>query len=290
MVLNKKEELHLAEKATMLRKDIIAMLSRAGSGHPGGSLSVIDIITVLYYKAMEISPALWNTENRDRFILSKGHSCPALYAVLADTGFIHRDCIYDLRKLGACLQGHPDRNRTLGIEVSTGSLGQGLSMAHGKGLALRLKKLYDNYVYCILGDGEMQEGQVWEALMGIAHHKLDNIIAFVDNNNMQVDGLVEDIKSIYPLKEKLQAFGWHTQEINGHNYSEIYDSIMKAKAVKDMPSFIIAKTIKGKGVSFMENNLNFHGVAPSAEEEQKAYSELDLCLNEIQKELERYNG
>ncbi len=290
MSLSKREELLLYKKAFELRKDIINMLTNAGSGHPGGSLSVIDIIVVLYYKIMKISPDIFNTEERDRFILSKGHACPALYAVLADLGFFEKNCFDSLRKLGACLQGHPDMRRTHGIEVSTGSLGQGLSMAHGKALAMRLKKLEKQRVYCIMGDGEMQEGQVWEALMGISHHKLDNITAFVDNNNLQIDGTVDQIKSIYPIDEKLRAYGWYVQTIDGHSYSEIYEAVLKTAEKKGMPSFIIAKTTKGKGVSFMENNLAFHGTAPSSEEGGKALSEIDSVLVEIEKELSDNNG
>ncbi len=289
MSLSKLEELLLHKKASMLRKDIISMLANAGSGHPGGSLSVIDIIVVLYYKIMKIGPDIFKSEERDRFILSKGHACPALYAVLADKGFFEKSCIYSLRKLGACLQGHPDRNRTSGIEVSTGSLGQGLSMAQGKALALRLKRLENRKVYCILGDGEMQEGQVWEAIMGISHRRLDNIIAIVDNNNLQIDGTIEQIKSIYPIDEKLKACGWSVQTVNGHNYSDLYDAISKARETKGKPSFIIARTIKGKGVSFMENNISFHGNAPNREEAEKALSELDYNLEEIEKELLKYN-
>lgn len=289
MDLSKKEELMLAIKAATLRKDVIKMLANAGSGHPGGSLSVLDILVVLYYKIMNISPESFKKEERDRLILSKGHSCPALYSVLADLGFIDQQCIYSLRTLGSCLQGHPDKNRTLGIEISTGSLGQGLSMAQGKALALRLKGLDKSRVYCILGDGEMQEGQVWEAIMGISHHKLNNLIAIVDNNNMQVDGYIEDIKSIYPIDEKVKACGWSVQVIDGHSYYDIHNALKRAGSSVDKPSFIIARTTKGKGISFMENNLKFHGIAPARDEEELAIKELDSHIIQIEKELENHN-
>jgi len=274
----------LAKKAAQLRKDIVTMLYQAGSGHPGGALSAIDILVVLHYKIMRFNKEMLGDEQRDRFILSKGHACPALYAVLADLGFFSRKCLFRLRRLTGFLQGHPDRNTTPGIEVSTGSLGQGLSMAQGKALALRLKKLYDPRVYCMVGDGEIQEGQIWEAAMGAAHHKLDNLILFIDNNGLQIDGPVEEIKSIYPIACKMMAFGWHVQTIDGHDYNQIYRAVQRALANRGNPSCIIARTIKGKGVSFMENNLRFHGVAPNEAEKEKALAELNAQIEKIERE------
>lgn len=258
-----------------VRKDIITMIHAAKSGHPGGNLSAVEIMAVLYKCCMKQDP-MWDKspdfEKRDRFVLSKGHASAALYAVLAECGYFPKDELITFRKLGSKLQGHPSCRMLKGIEVSTGSLGQGLSMACGIALGLKLDKNPAN-VYVYLGDGELQEGSVWEALMNASHNKLNNIIAFVDKNKLQIDGCTDDVKSIEPLDEKFEAFGWNVIEIDGHNVEEIFDAVQSAKTM-DTPSVIIADTVKGKGVSFMENNAGWHGKAPSDDEFQKAMAEL----------------
>jgi len=259
--------------ARKIRYHIVDMTGAANSGHPGGSLSSADIITALYFKEMNIDPKKPKDPDRDRFVLSKGHACPALYAALAVKGFFPEKDLKTLRKADSHLQGHPHFGETPGVEASTGSLGQGLSIADGMALAGKLdKKKY--YVYALLGDGECQEGQVWEAAMAAAHFKSDNLIAFVDYNNLQIDGSVKKVMDVAPLAEKWRAFGWHVQEIDGHNFDEIFAAIKKAKAVKGKPSMIIAKTVKGKGVSFMEGKAEWHGKAAKGDELEKARGEL----------------
>lgn len=263
----------LEEKAKNIRKSIIKMIYEAKSGHPGGSLSIVEILTVLYFEEMNIDPEYTHKENRDRLVLSKGHSAPGLYATLAERGYFPKDELLSLRKFGSRLQGHPDMRKLPGVEMSTGSLGQGLSVANGMALSAKLDNA-SYRVYAILGDGEVQEGQVWEAAMSAAHYKLDNVCAFLDHNNLQIDGNVCDIKGVEPLDKKWEAFGWHIISINGHDYSEIFSALEEAKSIKGKPTMIIAKTTKGRGVSFMENVCNFHGVAPNKEEMEKALEEL----------------
>lgn len=263
----------LEQKAVERRRDIVDMICRAKSGHPGGSLSATDIVVALYYSAMNIDPQNPKMEERDRFILSKGHAAPLLYSVLADKGYFDKSILPTLRQYGSPLQGHPDMNKVSGVEVSTGSLGQGLSIGNGMALSAKIYKK-DYNVYVLMGDGEIQEGQVWEAAMTSAHYKLDNVIAFVDNNNLQIDGNVDEVKNVYPIDSKFEAFGWNTITIDGHNFEEILSAIEKAKNRNGKPTVIIANTVKGKGVSFMENVCGFHGVAPSEEEAAKAAEEL----------------
>ena len=263
----------LQEKAKELRKDIIEMIYKAKSGHPGGSLSIADIMAVLYWKEMNVDPQNPKDENRDRFVLSKGHAAPVLYASLIEKGYASKDLIPTLRKWGSPLQGHPDMKKLSGVEMSTGSLGQGLSVANGMALSA---KIYGNdyRVYTILGDGELQEGQIWEAAMTAAHYNLDNLVAIVDYNNLQIDGKVSDVMGVSPIADKFKAFNWNVIQIDGHNYDEIIKALEEARTVKGKPTVIVAKTVKGKGVSFMENNAGFHGAAPNDEEYKKAMEEL----------------
>ena len=264
----------LEKKATELRKDIVTMICKSKSGHPGGSLSVIDILTALYYDVMNIDVANPKKEDRDRFVLSKGHAAPALYAVLADKGYINKELLGTLRQFGSPLQGHPDMKKVSGVEISTGSLGQGLSVANGMALASRLQNI-PYRVYVAMGDGELEEGQVWEAAMTSAQYKLDNLTAFVDYNNLQIDGNVSDIMNVASVEDKFKAFGWNVLTIDGHNFQEILDAVEKAKECKGKPTMIVANTIKGKGVDFMENVCGFHGVAPTEEETKRAIEQLE---------------
>ena len=259
--------------AKEIRKDIIEMIYRAKSGHPGGSLSITDIITVLYWKEMNVDPANPKMPNRDRFILSKGHAAPALYGALMEKGYVDKKYVTELRKYGSPLQGHPDMKKLNGVEMSTGSLGQGLSAGNGMALASRIDK-NPFRVYVALGDGELQEGQIWEAAMTTAHYKLDNVVAIVDYNNLQIDGKVSDVMEVYPIADKFRAFNWHVIEIDGHNYEQIIAAFDEARTVKGKPTVIVAKTAKGKGVSFMENNGDYHGKAPSDDEYARAMEEL----------------
>jgi len=263
----------LEEKAKQIRRLIIQMLAKAGSGHPGGSLSSADLITALYFMILRHNPKEPNWPDRDRFHMSKGHCCPLWYAVLAESGYFPSKELWSLRQLGSILQGHPDR-RTPGVTVASGSLGQGLSVALGMSLAARIDKK-DYRVYCLLGDGETQEGNIWEAAMAASHYKCDNLCAMLDYNGFQIDGRTKDIMNLEPLVSKWQAFGWHAIEIDGHNIKEILSAFDEAKTIKGKPAIIIARTIKGKGVSFMENVVDFHGRAPTPEEAQKALKELE---------------
>jgi len=269
----------LDAKAKRIRKHIIRMIYTAGSGHPGGSLSATDIMTALYFKVMNIRPAEPKWEDRDRFVLSKGHAAPALYACLAETGFFPVTDLCTLRQIGSLLQGHPDMRKTLGVEASTGSEGQGLSMGIGMALAAKLdRKPYRTYV--MLGDGELDCGQIWEAAMSAAFYKVDNLVAIVDRNKLQLDGPTEQIMSLEPLSDKWKAFGWHVIEINGHDFKEILGAFDQAKEIRGKPTVIIAHTIKGKGVSFMEGAVGFHGKAPNKEQYDQAMKELggdDVC-------------
>ncbi|MGX6591323.1 transketolase [Cetobacterium ceti] len=264
----------LAEKATKIRKDIVEMICAAKSGHPGGSLSAADIVTALYFSEMNVNPQEPKMENRDRFVLSKGHAAPVLYSALAEKGYFDKELLKTLRQYGSPLQGHPDMKKLPGIEISTGSLGQGLSVANGMALSARISgQSYRTYV--LMGDGELQEGQVWEAAMTAAHYKLDNICAFIDSNNLQIDGNVDKVMGVEPLDKKWEAFGWNVIKINGHNFEEILEALDKARETKGQPTMIIAKTVKGKGVSFMEDVCGFHGVAPTPEETERAVKELE---------------
>jgi transketolase len=263
----------LVRKAHQLRIDIIKMLALAGSGHPGGSLSAVEVLVALYFHTMRHNPEDPDSPDRDRFILSKGHCCPALYAVLSMAGYFDRTHLWTLRRLGSILQGHPSSSMTPGVTISTGSLGQGLSVANGIALAGKLDSR-SYRVYCMLGDGESQEGQVWEASMTSFHRKLDNLCAIIDNNGLQIDDRVSCIKEPISYAQKWSSFGWHTIEIDGHNLSDILEALNEAKKVKCVPTMIIAHTIKGKGVSFMENQVSWHGRAPNELEAKKALEEL----------------
>lgn len=263
----------LRKKSKEIRRDIIEEVYNASSGHPGGSLSVTDILTVLYFNQMNINPDKPNDENRDRLILSKGHCCPALYATLANRGYFDKELLKSFRKIDGLLQGHPDMKKIPGVDMSSGSLGQGLSAANGMALASKLDKKGFR-VYCIVGDGEIEEGQIWEAAMTSSHYRLDNLCVIVDNNNLQIDGKVKEVMNVYPIDEKFKSFGFETINIDGNNIEEIIEALQKAKITKGKPTAIIAKTIKGKGVSFMEDNVSWHGKAPSEEEYNKAILEL----------------
>ncbi|SHI54997.1 transketolase [Desulfofundulus thermosubterraneus] len=263
----------LEEKAREIRRHIIRMTGAAGSGHPGGSLSSADIVTALYFEVMRIDPQNPRWPGRDRFVLSKGHAAPVLYAALAERGFFPVEELLSLRRLGSPLQGHPDMKKLPGVELSTGSLGQGLSAANGMALAARLDGR-DYRVYVLLGDGEIQEGMVWEAAMAAAHYRLDNVTAFLDYNGLQIDGPVGRVMSVEPVAEKWRAFGWDVQVIDGHNMEEILQAVEKARAVRGQPQMIVAETVKGKGVSFMENMVEWHGVAPKPDEVERALAEL----------------
>ena len=264
--------------AQQIRRNTIISLHSAGSGHPGGALSMVEIIAVLYFYEMNISPDKPEEMNRDRFVLSKGHAAPAYYAALAERGYFEKSALTTLRKMGSMLQGHPDMKKVPGVDMSTGSLGPGISAACG--MAHYAKKTGKDYrVYCIIGDGEMQEGQVWEAFMSAGHFKLDNLVVFLDNNNLQIDGRVDEVMSIYPVKEKLQAFGWHVEETDGHNVKGLIETLDRVRQVRDQPAFIIGKTTKGKGVSFMENQAGWHGAAINDEQFEQAMKELgEACV------------
>jgi len=264
----------LNDLARQMRADIVRMTTASASGHPGGSLSCIDILTALYFNVLNHDPSKPKWEDRDRFILSKGHAAPALYAALAYSGYFPKEDLITLRQLGSPLQGHPDMRRLPGIEASTGSLGQGLSVAIGACLSARLDKK-DFYSYVVLSDGESNEGQIWEAAMSAAHHKLDHLIGILDYNKFQLDGPVSEILNMEPVIDKWKAFGWEVLEIDGHDMKAILDALERAKKVKNKPTMIVAHTIKGKGVSFMENDNNYHGVAPTKEEAARALKELD---------------
>jgi transketolase len=259
--------------AKRIRREIVVMIGEAKSGHPGGSLSAVEMVVELYFNHMRIDPQNPKWPDRDRFILSKGHACPVLYAAMAEAGYTPLDQLNTLRKLGSIYQGHPDVRFIPSLEASTGSLGEGLSLAIGMGLAARLDgRPYRTYT--MLGDGEIQEGQIWEAAMCAAFHKIDNIVAIVDYNGIQLDGFVKDIMEVAPLADKWRAFGWHTLEIDGHSFPAVQQALQEAQATKGKPTCIVAHTVKGKGVSFMENNPKFHGNAPTPDEVKLALQEL----------------
>ncbi len=268
------ENLQLAKIANEVRKNIVTALHSAGSGHPGGSLSAADMVTYLYYEEMNVDVNDTKNPDRDRFVLSKGHAAPVLYGVLAEKGYIPKDDLIKLRKTDSYLQGHPDMKHTAGVEMSAGSLGQGVSTAVGMALAGKLDNR-DYRVYTMLGDGEIEEGQVWEAAMFAGHRKLDNLVVIVDNNNLQIDGTVEEVCSPYPIDEKFKAFNFHVVTIDGHNFDEIRSALNEAKGTKGMPTAIVMNTVKGKGVSFMENQVNWHGAAPNDEQYKAAMEDLE---------------
>ena len=261
----------LKEKALNIRRNIIEMVYSASSGHPGGALSIADIMATLYFSELNIPDVA--SEERDRVVLSKGHCSPALYAVLAEKGFIPKEDLKGFRKIDSYLQGHPDMKKIPGVDMTSGSLGQGLSVSNGMALAAKLDGK-DYRVYCICGDGEIEEGQIWEAAMTSSHYKLDNVCVIVDNNNLQIDGAVSEVMSPYPIDKKFESFGFHTIVIDGHNFEEIQNAFEEAKSVKGKPTAIIANTTKGKGVSFMENNVAWHGKAPNEEEYNIALQDL----------------
>lgn len=268
-------------KACTVRMSVIEGVYNAKSGHPGGSLSIADILTYLYFEHMNVDPKNPKDENRDRFVLSKGHTAPALYAVLANKGFFPVSEIKNLRKPGAMLQGHPSMKLTPGVDMSTGSLGQGISTAVGMALAGKIDKK-DYRVYTVLGDGEIEEGQVWEAAMFAAAKGLDNLCAVVDNNNLQIDGSVAEVNSPYPIPEKFRAFGWNVIEIYGHSFDEIDAAFHATAEFKGKPTVIVAKTVKGKDVSYMEDQCSWHGAAPNDEQYEQAMNELKAKLAELE--------
>jgi transketolase len=264
----------LQQIAKEIRKSILIATTEAGSGHPGGSLSSVEILTALYFDIMKVDPGNPRWDCRDRFVLSKGHAAPVLYATLAERGFFSKETLKSLRRLGSILQGHPDMNRTPGLDASTGSLGQGLSFACGLALGARLD-CAEWRVYAVVGDGESEEGQIWEAAMFAAHYSLSNLTAFLDWNGLQIDGPCEQVMSPYPLDAKWAAFGWNVLVIDGHDFGQIFQAADKARECKDRPTVIIARTVKGKGVSFMENQAQWHGKAASKEQLEQALAALE---------------
>lgn len=271
----------LKEKARDIRLGALEAVYSASSGHPGGSLSIADILAYLYFEEMNIDPANPKDENRDRFVLSKGHTAPALYATLALRGYFSRDMLKTLRQADSFLQGHPDMKHTPGVDMTTGSLGLGISAACGMALSA---KIYDKSyrVYTILGDGELEEGQVWEASMFAAHYKLDNLCAFIDFNGLQIDGKITDVMNPTPIDKKFEAFGWNVISIDGNNLEEIEAAVLAAKACKGKPTAVVCHTTKGKGVSFMENQVGWHGKAPNAEQYAQAKAELEAAIAELE--------
>ena len=267
--------------ACKVRMGIIESTHAAKCGHPGGSMSATELFTYLYNKELNVDPANPKWEDRDRFVLSKGHCAPGLYAALAHRGFFPVEDLLTLRKVGSYLQGHPNMNTVPGVDMSTGSLGQGISTACGMALAAKVQG--KNYrVYTLLGDGETQEGQVWEACMFASHYKLDNLVVIIDNNGLQIDGDITKVMNPYPYKEKLEGFGFHVEAINGHNFEQIEAALNTAKTVKGKPTAIIMSTVKGKDVSFMENNAGWHGVAPNDAQYEQAMAELNAKLAELE--------
>ena len=265
----------LEKIANDIRKNIVKTVYNAKSGHPGGSLSCADILTVLYFNQMNINPKEPNAVGRDRFVLSKGHCSPALYSTLAKKGYFDEKNLDSFRKLNSNLQGHPDMNKIPGVDMSSGSLGQGLSIANGMALTSKMNSM-GYRVYCLLGDGEIEEGQIWEAAMTSSKYKLDNLCVIVDNNNLQIDGDIQKVKGLNKIEEKFESFGFKVITVDGNNIEQLIDAFERAKLTKGMPTAIIAKTVKGKGVSFMENNAGWHGKAPNEEEFKLAIQELDL--------------
>ena len=274
MIFLKVTDVEELEKiANQIRIGIVKEVYHGKSGHPGGSLSCADILTVLYFNQMNIDPKSPNSQARDRFVLSKGHASPALYSTLAQRGYFDKEELLTFRGLDSILQGHPDMKHIPGVDMSTGSLGQGLSCANGMAMASKLNK-DGNRVYCLVGDGEIEEGQIWEAAMSASHYQLDNLCVIVDNNNLQIDGSIGEVMSSYPIDQKFQSFGFHTINVDGHNIQELITAFNEAKTTKGKPTAIITKTIKGKGVSFMENQVGWHGKAPNEEQYKTAMHDL----------------
>jgi transketolase len=274
-LLTKEQHESLKATATQMRGHIIRMLAASKSGHPGGSLSSVELLAYLYFYKMNINPQNPQDPERDRFILSKGHCAPVLYAALAERGYFAKEHLLTLRKFQSILQGHPDMKKTSGVDISSGSLGQGLSVANGMALAAKMdNKSYR--VYVLMGDGECEEGQVWEALMTSVHYKLNNVTAFLDYNHLQIDGKIEDVKAFTDPAARFKAFGWNVIEADGHNFTELDQAVTAAESVKDRPTMVVMHTCKGKGCSFMENQSGWHGKAPNAEEATRALAELGL--------------
>ena len=275
------EEIRLAVIANKIRKDALTAIYSAKSGHPGGSLSISDLLALLYFEVMNIDPANPKKADRDRLVLSKGHTAPALYSALAERGFFPVEDLTSFRRVGSYLQGHPDMKGVPGVDMSTGSLGQGISAAGGMALAAKLDGA-DYKVYTILGDGELEEGQVWEQAMFAAHYKLDNLVAFVDFNGLQIDGNITDVMNPTPIDKKFEAFGWNVVLADAHDFGSLRNAINIAKTTKGKPTAIVMKSVKGKNVSFMENNAGWHGNAPSEEQYNQAISELDKIIEELE--------
>lgn len=282
--MDTKRKTELAIIANKVRKHALTGVYNAASGHPGGSLSIADVITLLYFEVMNVDPKNPKDPNRDRFVLSKGHTAPALYGTLAERGFFPTEDIKTLRRVDSYLQGHPDMNKVPGVDMSTGSLGQGVSVAGGMALAAKLDNK-DFRVYTILGDGELEEGQVWEQAMFAAHYKLDNLTAFIDFNGLQIDGNVTDVMNPTPIDKKFEAFGWNVIVTDAHDFDALMAAIDEAKATKGKPTAVIMKSVKGKNVSFMENNAGWHGAAPNEEQYNQAIAELDKIIAELEAEI-----
>ncbi len=282
--MDKKRVIELSIIANKVRKNALTAVYSAQSGHPGGSLSIAEVLTLLYFEVMNIDPQNPKKEDRDRFVLSKGHTAPALYSTLALRGFFPVEDISTFRNINSYLQGHPDMKKVPGVDMSTGSLGQGVSAAGGMALSAKLDNK-DFRVYSILGDGELEEGQVWEQAMFAAHYKLDNLTIFVDNNGLQIDGNIQDVMNPTPIDKKFEAFGWNVIVTDAHDFNKLYDAIEAAKACKGKPTAIIMKSVKGKNVSFMENNVSWHGNAPKQPEYEIAISEIDEIIKGLESEL-----
>ena len=282
--MNEKRVTELSIIANQVRKNALTAVYNAASGHPGGSLSIADVLTLLYFEVMNVDPKNPKMENRDRMVLSKGHTAPALYGVLAEKGFIPREDVATFRHIDSYLQGHPDMNKVPGVDMSTGSLGQGVSVAGGMALAAKLDNK-DYRVYSILGDGELEEGQVWEQAMFAAHYKLDNLTIFVDNNGLQIDGDVTKVMNPTPIDKKFEAFGWNVIVTDAHDFNKLLDAVNEAKAAKGKPTAIIMKSVKGKNVSYMENNPAWHGAAPKKEEYEQAIKELYEIIKGLEASL-----
>lgn len=282
--MDQKRVTELSIIANNVRKNALTAVYNAASGHPGGSLSIADVLTLLYFEVMNVDPKNPNMENRDRLVLSKGHTAPALYGVLAEKGYFPKEDMKTFRHIGSYLQGHPDMNKVPGVDMSTGSLGQGVSVAGGMALAAKLDNK-DYRVYSILGDGELEEGQVWEQAMFAPHYKLDNFTIFIDNNGLQIDGDITKVMNPTPIDKKFEAFGWHVIVTDAHDFNKLLDAVNEAKATKGKPTAIIMKSVKGKNVSFMENNPAWHGAAPKEDDYNKAIAELDEIIKGLEAQL-----
>ena len=269
----------LKKKAIDIRRDILTMLNKSASGHTGGSLSMVELLVLLYYDEMNISPENQSERTRDKFVLSKGHGCPALYAVLADLGFFPREELWTLRQVRSRLQGHPEVGIP-GVEISSGSLGQGLSVALGMAIADKMDNI-NSRIYCLMGDGETNEGQIWEAAMTAAHYKLDNLCGIIDFNKLQIDGRCCEVMDLGKYREKWESFGWHAAEVDGHDFKDIKKGFKELREKKLAPSILIAHTVKGKGISFIENEVAWHGIAPKKEELERALKELDTAERQL---------